>query len=75
MNHTMLAVEMPSQDAPILLDIGAIYRQFQTLADARKPRGVRYPLALLLTIAVLAKLSGYSQVAAIADWARARAEA
>lgn len=75
MDPTTLALELPSQDAPIVLDLGAIYRQFQTLADARKRRGVRYPLAVLLTIAVLAKLSGYSQLAAIADWAQARAEA
>ena len=52
-----------------------MYCQFQTLADARKRRGVRYPLAVLLSIAVLAKLSGYARVAALADWARARAEA
>jgi predicted transposase YbfD/YdcC len=74
MNRTTFAVDLPTQHAPILLDLGAIYRQFQTLSDARKRRGVRYPLAVLLTIAVLAKLSGYSQVAAITDWARARAE-
>jgi predicted transposase YbfD/YdcC len=75
MNRTTLAVELPTHDAPIVLDLNAIYRQFQTLPDARKRRGVRYPLAVLLTIAVLAKLSGYSQVAAIADWACARADA
>jgi len=75
MNRTILAVDMPTQEAPIVLDLGAIYHQFQTLADRRKRRGVRYPLAVLLTIAVLAKLSGYSQIAAIADWARARADA
>jgi predicted transposase YbfD/YdcC len=75
MNRTILAVDLPIQEAPIVLDLGAIYHQFQTLADGRKRRGVRYPLAVLLTIAVLAKLSGYSQIAAIADWARARADA
>lgn len=75
MNRTTLVVEMPTEHTQLVLDLGAIYHQFQTLADARKRRGVRYPLAVLLTIAVMAKLAGYSQVAAIADWARARAEA
>lgn len=75
MNRTTLVVEMPLEDTPLVLDLGAIYRQFQTLADARKPRGLRYPLAVLLTVAVMAKLAGYSQVAAIADWAQARSEA
>ena len=36
-------------------------------------RGVRYPLAVLLTIALLAKLAGYSKARAIADWAKLRA--
>jgi hypothetical protein len=40
-----------------------------------KRRGVRYPLAVLLAIAVLAKLCGDSQVHALADWAHARAAA
>jgi predicted transposase YbfD/YdcC len=42
--------------------------------DAHKRRGVRYPLPVLLSIAVLAKLCGESQVHAIADWAHARCE-
>jgi predicted transposase YbfD/YdcC len=40
----------------------------------RKRRGVRYPLAVLLTIAVMAKLAGYSGARAIADWAALRAD-
>ncbi|HEU5013780.1 MAG TPA: transposase family protein [Roseiflexaceae bacterium] len=74
MNRSILAVDLPTHDAPIVLDIGTIYGAFLTLNDARDPRGLRYPLALLLTIAVMAKLSGSSQVAAIADWARTRAD-
>lgn len=72
MNRTTFTVELPTADAPILRDLGAIYCQFLTLADGRKRRGVRYPLVMLLTIAVMAKLTGYSHIAAIADWARAR---
>lgn len=74
MHLTPLSVEVPSLDAPIAFDVGTLYRQFQTLADTRKRRGVRYPLAVLLTIAVLAKLAGYSGARAIADWAALRAE-
>jgi predicted transposase YbfD/YdcC len=36
--------------------------------DPRDPRGVRYPLASLLTVAVCAVLSGAVTFAAIADW-------
>jgi hypothetical protein len=46
---------------------------FATVPDQRQRRGVRYPLAVLLTTAVLAKLCGASQVHALADWARERA--
>src|SRR6266545_3716901 len=74
MHLTPLSVEVPPLDLPVVFDFGAIYRQFQTLADTRKRRGVRYPLAVLLTIAVLAKLAGYSGARAIADWATLRAE-
>jgi predicted transposase YbfD/YdcC len=65
-------VDIPALETPVLLDIGALYRQFQTVPDARKRRGRRYPLAVLLTIAVLAKLAGASGVRALADWAKLR---
>jgi predicted transposase YbfD/YdcC len=74
MHLTPLSVEVPPRDTPVVFDFGMILRQFQTLADTRKRRGVRYPLAVLLTIAVMAKLAGYSGARAIADWATLRAE-
>lgn len=37
--------------------------------DPRDPRGVRYPLASLLAVAVCAVLAGAATFAAIADWA------
>jgi predicted transposase YbfD/YdcC len=74
MHLTPLSVDVPSLDLPAVFDFDTIYRQFQTLADTRKRRGVRYPLAVLLTIAVMAKLAGYSGARAIADWATLRAE-
>lgn len=36
--------------------------------DPRDPRGVRYPLAGLLAVAVCAVLAGASSFAAISDW-------
>jgi DDE_Tnp_1-associated len=36
--------------------------------DPRSPRGIRYPLAALLAVAVCAVLAGASSFAAIADW-------
>src|SRR6266536_2325767 len=74
MHLTPLSVELLSLDLAAVFDFDIIYRQFQTLADTRKRRGVRYPLAVLLTIAVLAKLAGSRGARAIADWATLRAE-
>jgi predicted transposase YbfD/YdcC len=59
-------------DTPIHIDLTALLAHLQQVPDQRKRRGVRYPLAVLLTIAVLAKLCGDSQVHAIADWAHER---
>ena len=36
--------------------------------DPRNPRGVRYPLAALLAVAVCAVMAGASSFAAITDW-------
>lgn len=40
------------------------------LPDPRDPRGIRYPLASMLAVAVCAVLAGAVTFAAIADWAR-----
>jgi predicted transposase YbfD/YdcC len=59
-------------DRACTLDLAAIYDHFQRVPDLRDRRGVRYPLALLLTIALWAKLAGAGPLRAIAEWARER---
>jgi predicted transposase YbfD/YdcC len=61
------------RDVPFAFSLDALFQRLQTLVDHRDPRGVRYPLAPLLTLAVCAKLAGASRVEAVADWARFRA--
>ena len=39
-----------------------------SVPDPRSPRGLRYPLAGLLAVAVCAVMAGASSIAAIADW-------
>jgi predicted transposase YbfD/YdcC len=53
----------------LVFDVAALYQHLQSLADQRDRRGLRYPLALILTIAVLAKLAGQNRVQDIAEWA------
>jgi predicted transposase YbfD/YdcC len=59
----------------IFFDLGSVYEQAELLRDRRDPRGVRYPLALLLSLKRLAKLCGADTPSAVADWARQRAPA
>ena len=73
MDPITFTVTPRGSDQAITIDLTALLTQLQTVPDQRKRRGVRYPLAVLLTIAVLAKLCGDSQIHALADWAHARA--
>ncbi len=74
MDATTIPFDLPLPDEPLLLDLTALYAQLHRLTDQRKRRGVRYPLAALLLLALLGKLAGYSRVRALADWANLRAQ-
>lgn len=66
------AIQLPT-DMPFAFSLQALLDHLQTLTDKRKPRGVRYPLDVLLLVAVLARLAGHSRLEPMADWARLRA--
>ena len=74
MNYSTLPFTLVAPDETYLLDVGALYTQAQTLVDHRKARGRQYPLALIVTVAVLAKLAGSTHVEDIADWAKLRCQ-
>jgi len=74
MQYSTLPFTLVTPDQPYLIDIDALYTQAHSLLDRRKARGRQYPLALIVTIAVLAKLAGYSRVEDVADWAKLRTE-
>ncbi|HMX28731.1 MAG TPA: ISAs1 family transposase [Blastocatellia bacterium] len=48
--------------------------KFSEVTDQRKPRGIRYPLAPLLSLILLAKLCGQDTPVEIAEWVAERAE-
>jgi predicted transposase YbfD/YdcC len=74
MHSTTLPFCLPlPSDLPCAFDLGALAAHVSTVVDQRDPRGVRYPLAPLLALAVCAKLAGHRRIAALADWARRRA--
>lgn len=73
MDHTTESEDRPYFEDGFILDLDSLYAHFETLQDARKARGKRYPLAVVLTLVVLAKLCGEDTPEGIAEWGRARA--
>ena len=67
LTETMEAMKM----APGIEEM-SVYRACEQVQDGRAKRGVRYSVALLLTLIVLAKLAGMTSPAAIAEWVRLR---
>ena len=57
-----------------VFDVESAFSYFERVKDKRKARGLQYPLAAVLTLCVLGKLSGQTTPAEIADWVRYRAE-
>jgi predicted transposase YbfD/YdcC len=55
--------------------VKSLYERLQTVADKRKRRGIRYPLAVILAMVIVAKLSGEDEVRGIAEWLKHRAKA
>lgn len=57
---------------PLLFDLDTLYERLRQVKDQRHRRGVRYPLAEILLIGVLAKLAGQTSSRGLADWANLR---
>lgn len=73
MQSTISTLTVSLPHVPFLFSPASLYARLCTLTDHRDPHGVRYPLAILLTIATLAKLAEQNSPRAIADWAQLRA--
>ena len=72
MKATTISAALPLPNAELLFDLDALYRCLQTVPDQRSQQGLRYPLASILMIGVLAKLAGQDSSRAIAEWAQLR---
>src|SRR5258708_35674827 len=55
------------------MDPQSLYRNLEQVQDVRKARGKRYPLPLLLTLILLAKLAGETSISGVVAWTRHRA--
>jgi predicted transposase YbfD/YdcC len=69
---SVLTVTTPGPDTPPTPvtdgERGGLFDAVSLVPDPRNPRGIRYSLAALLTVAVCAVLAGATSFAAIADW-------
>ena len=74
MKCTMRALDVQLPGEPFAFSLQALVEKLHTVPDLRDPRGVRYPLPVVLTVAVLAKLAGHGKLRAMAEWAGLRAE-
>src|SRR5229473_7197130 len=73
MNYSTLDQTMEQMNLPVEIDALSVYRAMEHIQDGRHKRGVRYSVALILTLIVLAKLAGMTTPLAIAEWVRLRA--
>ena len=74
MHSTTLPFALPlPDDLPFAFSLHALADHLRTVPDRRKPRGIRYPLPVLLSLAVLAKLAGQTCLEPLAQWAQLRA--
>jgi predicted transposase YbfD/YdcC len=74
MKDTTLSASLHLPNEALLFDLDELYACLQTIPDHRHRRGVRYPLASLLMIGVLAKLAGQDASRAMAHWAKLRTQ-
>ncbi len=70
MNNTTPGFKIALPEVPFIADIQALYHKLSGLTDYRKPKGVRYPLALLAVLALLAKFAGQNTFEEIAEWTK-----
>lgn len=71
MNSTTPLTARGSLDVSVF-DVASLLRRLATLTDSRSTKGLRYALAPVLLLIVLAKLSGEDRPSGIADWIKNR---
>jgi predicted transposase YbfD/YdcC len=73
MNYSTFEETVEHIQVPVEIDAMSVYRALEQVQDGRHKRGVRYSVALILTLILLAKLAGMTTPGAIAQWVRLRA--
>ena len=56
----------------LVIDEASLYREFEKVKDGRGRKGKRYPLAFILTLIMLGKLAGQTEIDNIIAWLKER---
>jgi predicted transposase YbfD/YdcC len=75
MHNSILGFELQDALPGFIFEVGSLYDELQTVRDTRKAQGKRWPTALVLLFAVLAKLAGQDSAGGIASWINLRIQA
>jgi predicted transposase YbfD/YdcC len=74
MPHYSSAGESDESSEAVWFSVDSLVAYFSQLTDHRDPRGVRYPLATVLVMVMLAKLAGQDTLRGMAQWLAHRRE-
>jgi predicted transposase YbfD/YdcC len=74
MDYTNLKPNQDVTENGLVYEVGSLYAYFQQVPDTRDAKGKLYPLTLLLTLMMLAKMGGEDKPSGIADWVANRVE-
>ncbi len=74
MKCTTLPLDIQLPQEPFAFSLQSLVERLHTIPDLRDPRGVRYPLPVVLTVGVLAKLAGNGVLRSVAEWAGLRSQ-
>ena len=72
MEHNTSSFSLEQKSEPFIFDVDSLFYHLDCLTDRRKPKGVRYPLAIALVFVILAKLAGENDPEGIAHWTSLR---
>ena len=69
-----IILQSPLENTPLLIDVADLQQYLEKVPDRRHARGKIYPLSMVLTLILLAKLAGEDKPTGIASWIQERRE-
>ena len=73
-SNTEVVIKEAKEEEVKIINLNSLYSYLERVRDGRKAQGLRYKLATILVLIILAKLCGQDTPSGIADWAQLRTE-